>query len=187
MSLPINAHLSSLVRDAKAGDEDAWRELVRRYDARLRATARSYRLNSADVDDVVQTTWVRAYRAIGKLQDPLAIQAWLTVTTRREAMHLLQRGVREVLTEEPPVAHRIDASPTEELALENARDTALREAVRRLTGRQRLVLRILLEQPGVQYAEIAALLGIPIGAIGPTRERALANLREDRVLLASVA
>ena len=66
----------------------------------LRGVARRYQLAAADVDDVVQTTWLRAVDHVGRLNDPGAIAGWLVVTTRREAMRTLQRGVREVLTDD---------------------------------------------------------------------------------------
>jgi RNA polymerase sigma factor (sigma-70 family) len=170
--------LVPLVRDVRRGDDRAWAELVSRYDGALRAVAKGYRLGPADVDDVVQTTWFRAVHHVCQLQHPCAIKSWLITTTRREAMRLLQRGVHEVPIDDPSVYERPDTSPADALG-EREAHAAVREAVRRLTGRQRRLLTLMLDRPGVTYDEISATFGMPVGSIGPTRERAIDRLRRD--------
>ena len=53
-----------------------------------------------------------------------------------------------------------------------------------LTQRQRDLLVLLLTDPPPSYAEISARLGIPVGAIGPTRARAVDRLRHSPALAA---
>ena len=57
------------------------------------------------------------------------------------------------------------------------RHAALLEAFAVLSPRQRQLLLMLSEDPPVPYAEISRRTGIPVGAIGPTRARALERLR----------
>ena len=76
--------LAPLTREAAAGCEDAWRDLIGRFDPMLRGIVRGYRLDDADVEDVVQTTWIRAYRNLDRLNEPGAVGAWLAITARRE-------------------------------------------------------------------------------------------------------
>ena len=173
------AELSCLARGAASGDESAWNELVRRLDGVLRGVARRYRLASADVDDVVQTTWLRAVDHVGRLQDPGAIAGWLVVTTRREAMRTLQRGVREVLTDDATAIDDPDPASPDVLAIARERRAALHGAVDRLSGRQRLLLGSMLASPTPTYEQISTQLDMPVGSIGPTRDRALARLRVD--------
>jgi len=89
--------LTRLTRAAAGGDEGAWSDLVRRFDAVLHAVAHRYRVG-ADVDDVVQTVWLRALDHVDRIDDPEAIAGWLVTTTRREAMRVLQRSVHEIVT-----------------------------------------------------------------------------------------
>src|SRR5919108_6600355 len=107
-TLRSSADLTRLTRAAAHGDERAWTDLVTRLDAALRAVAGRYRLG-ADADDVVQTAWLRALDHVERMHDPGAIAGWLVTTTRREAMRTLQRGVREVVTDD--VAETMDADP----------------------------------------------------------------------------
>jgi len=105
-----------IARAAAAGDEEAWRALVARFDHMLRAIVRGYRLAPADADDVVQTTWIRAYRNLDRLNEPAAVGAWLAITARREALRTLQRGVRELPAEEPQPLDEAAGETPEEIA-----------------------------------------------------------------------
>jgi RNA polymerase sigma factor (sigma-70 family) len=178
--------VAELARCAAGGDGRAWNHLVARFEPLLRGVLRGYRLDRADVDDVLQTTWLRAFRHIGTLRDPAALGGWLVITARREALRLLQREVREVLTDAPAVLDVPDWASAEVVALERERGRAVHGAVRRLRGRQRDVAGTLLARPGISYDEMSELLDMPIGSIGPTRERAFRRLRRDAELLAVV-
>jgi RNA polymerase sigma factor (sigma-70 family) len=171
--------LSELAREAAAGDELAWADLVRRLDGVLHTVARRYRLTAADVDDVVQTTWLRALAHLSRLNDPGAIAAWLIVTARREAMRTLQRSTREVLTDDPRAVDDLDPASPELVAIERERCDAVHGAVERLPTRQRNLMTSMLRSPATTYAQISTRLDMPVGSIGPTRDRALARLRED--------
>jgi RNA polymerase sigma factor (sigma-70 family) len=179
--------LAPLTREAASGCEEAWRDLVARFDPMLRGIVRGYRLDDADLEDVVQTTWIRAYRNLGRLNEPAAVGAWLAITARREALRTLQRGVRELPSAEPqPLDETGDDAP-EDLVCRRERRSAVRAAVRRLPGRQRELLSEMLRRPCASYEEIASQLSMPVGSIGPTRERALARLRDDAVLAGVIA
>ena len=106
MPLAAVSAVAELAQDAAAGDEAAWRDLVGRFDPMLRGIVKGYRLDLADAEDVVQTTWIRAYRNLDRLNEPAAIGGWLAVTARREALRTLQRGVREFPTDEPRAGSR---------------------------------------------------------------------------------
>jgi RNA polymerase sigma factor (sigma-70 family) len=174
--------LAPLTREAASGCEDAWRDLVARFEPMLRGIVRGYRLDDADVQDVVQTTWIRAYRNLSRLNEPAAVGAWLAITARREALRTLQRGVRELPSEEPQPLDEAGGDAPEEIAVAKERRTALQAAVRRLPGRQRELLTEMLRHPQASYEEIAEALDMPVGSIGPTRDRAISRLRGDAAL-----
>lgn len=190
MFQPVDSHLAlasppplaRIVDAAAAGDEAAWQALIARFTPRLRSVARGFRLSSADAEDVVQTTWLRAVTHIHRMHEPAAIGSWLVVTARREAMRHLQRGVPEVLVSEPPVPEVPESPGPEAMIVESERRTALRCAVNRLPERQRVLVDALLTTPGCTYQELSAGLRMPVGSIGPTRERGLRRLRRDREL-----
>jgi RNA polymerase sigma factor (sigma-70 family) len=178
--------LTHSTRAAAGGDDHAWRDLFTRLDAILHAVAKRYRLGAADVDDVVQTTWLRAIEHVDRLDDPGAIAEWLVTTARREAMDTLQRAVREIVTDDVPALDQADPATPERIAIEREHRAAVRDAVARLPARQRRVMALLLMTPSPSHWRVAEQTGIPIGSIGPTRDRALARLRDDRQLANAV-
>jgi RNA polymerase sigma factor (sigma-70 family) len=178
--------LAHLTREAAGGGEDAWRTLVALLDPMLHSIARGYRLSDADADDVVQITWGRALLHLDRLEDPGAVAGWLAVTARREAMRTLQRGVRELPAAEPPEP-RASAPAPEAMTIERERCSELRAAIERLSGRQRELLTLLVSRPELSYEDVSRELGMPVGSIGPTRERAFERLRSDSVLATAVA
>jgi RNA polymerase sigma factor (sigma-70 family) len=178
--------LAHITREAAAGGEDAWRTLVALLDPMLHSIARGYRLCEADADDVVQITWGRALLHLDRLDDPGAVAGWLAVTARREAMRTLQRGVRELPAAEPPEPDMAAPAPDQH-AIDRERVAGLRAAIGRLTGRQRELLTLLVDRPELSYEEVSQTMGMPVGSIGPTRERAFARLRSDTALACAVA
>jgi RNA polymerase sigma factor (sigma-70 family) len=183
----VTHDLATVVRGAATGDEDAWRVLVDRFTPLLRNVARGFRLGSADVDDVVQTTWSRALSHISALNDPEAVAGWLVVIARRESLRLLQRAVTEVLTDEPLELEQVDEELPETEVLEAERRDALRAAVERLPGHQRRLMDALIRMPWRSYDDLSAALAMPVGSIGPTRIRSLERLRSDPCLAVLVA
>jgi RNA polymerase sigma factor (sigma-70 family) len=179
--------LRVIVEAAARGDERAWDALVRRFTPLLRAVVRGYRLAPHDVDDVVQACWLTALDSLDSLRDPRALGGWLVTIARRHALRTYQRGVREVLTD-TPVHEPVTATDClEHELIEAERADVLRDAVQRLSGRQRLVLESLITEPDRSYLELSQGLSVPIGSIGPTRERGIRRLRQDERLASVVA
>jgi RNA polymerase sigma factor (sigma-70 family) len=167
--------VGQLVRAAADGDQAAWNGLVDRYNGLVWSVARSFRLPAPDASDVVQTTWLRLVEHLGRLQDPERVGAWLATTARRESLRALRHSARQIPTEALPDAGgdaRLDAA-----VLADERDRALWRAFGHLGERCRCLLRILVADPTPSYEEISDVLEMPIGSIGPTRQRCLAQLR----------
>jgi RNA polymerase sigma factor (sigma-70 family) len=176
--------LVALVRAAAAGDEVAIGRLVARFDQLLRRVAGSYRLSSWDADDVVQTTWLQFIRHGRSLREPAAVAGWLATTARRESLRLLQRPVRECLSDDPDRGARCDrAEPDRELIAGECRDL-VRGALDELPERPRALMRVLVSRPDLSYEEVGRMLDMPIGSIGPTRARALDRLSRSSELRA---
>lgn len=157
---------------------------VARHDRRLRAVARSYGLTGWDVDDVVQSTWLQYLEHGDALRDPAALGAWLETTARRLCLRLLQRHVREQLTDEcDPRAASAEPGP-EHAALARECRVTVRRAISALPDRQRQLIALLVGRPDLSYEEIGSRLAMPIGSIGPTRARSLDRLRQSSKLQA---
>ena len=176
--------LVALVCAARSGDHAAWDSLVRRFDRMLRSIARSYRLTPADVDDVVQTTWLSMLEHIHDVREPAAIAGWLATATRRHAMRVLQKPARERLSDDPRLGERAVTDGPEEILLAAERREVLAAALATLPQRHRRLMTVFVTQSTVDYSHVSEQLSMPIGSIGPIRARALARLSRNHHLVA---
>jgi RNA polymerase sigma factor (sigma-70 family) len=166
-----------LLARAAGGDQAAWDAIVDRFSGLVWATARAHRLSRDDAADVAQTTWLRLVEHLDRIRDPERLGAWLATTARHESLRVIRRGGREQPTDEPDLFEAPDDDTVDKLLLEQERDGALWRAFASLSDRCKTLLRILLADEPPSYEEVAAALGMPVGAIGPTRMRCLDRLR----------
>jgi RNA polymerase sigma factor (sigma-70 family) len=168
---------ATLLARAAQGDQHAWNDLVAEHSRLLWSVARSFRLDAADANDVVQTTWLRLLEHLDRIEDPSRLVGWLVTTARREAMRVLRRAGRERPVVEDTVLDRPDDGPPVDTALlRDERDRALWQAFAGLNEKCRQLLRVAVTHPQ-SYDEISAALQMPVGSIGPTRRRCLTQLR----------
>jgi RNA polymerase sigma factor (sigma-70 family) len=170
--------LVELVRAASRGDDLAWDRLVATFSPMVSSVIRRYRLNEADEADVAQLTWLRLYECVGRVNDPTRVGAWLATTARRECLRVLRAHGREVLSgDDTPECESPDPQPWESM-LTTERDQALWRSFARLEVRDQTLLGLLVRSARPDYHVVSGALDMPVGSIGPTRQRALARLRE---------
>jgi RNA polymerase sigma factor (sigma-70 family) len=165
------------------GSTVAWTALVDRFSGLVWAVLRSQGLRRSDAEDAFQTTWLRFGEHVGRLQDPDRVGLWLATTARNEALQLLRLRRRETPVDLSRDDAMVPAAPEErpELTTEQA-ERVLWEAFDSLRPVCKMVLVLLSADPPLTYSEISAVLGIPIGSIGPTRQRCLERLRRNSQL-----
>jgi RNA polymerase sigma-70 factor (ECF subfamily) len=92
------------VRDALAGDREAFGRLFDRYARLVRAVAAAVAQDFDAVDDLTQETFLRAFRSIGSLKDPAKFGIWiqgiarLTAREGRRRLARMHRGGAEELS-----------------------------------------------------------------------------------------
>jgi RNA polymerase sigma factor (sigma-70 family) len=172
--------LATLLRAASEGDQEAWNAITDRFTSLLWSVARSYRLGSDDAEDVVQNTWLRLLENLTRIDNPEALPGWLATTARREALGILRRRGRTVLTRDEDLGVDLADPASTELdsaLLEDERDVELWASFAKLPERCQQLLRVLMACDRPVYAEVSAAFDMPIGSIGPTRMRCLERLR----------
>ncbi|MFW5882550.1 MAG: RNA polymerase sigma factor [Planctomycetota bacterium] len=90
----------ALARAARAGDRSAFAELVRAHSARLHRFFCGMGLGVHDADDLVQETFLRAFRHLDRYDARYAFTTWLFTIGRRRALnHLRDRRRRAAVIE----------------------------------------------------------------------------------------
>jgi RNA polymerase sigma factor (sigma-70 family) len=166
------------------GDEAAWSAIVDRFAGLVWSVARAHRLGPAEAADVAQTTWLRLVENLDRIKDPERLGAWLATTARRESLRHIRLQSREFATGEDSLFEAPSEDRADQRLITRERNTALRRAFARISERCQALLRLLAAPEPLSYEEIAAALGMPIGAIGSTRARCLDQLRRTPELAA---
>ena len=167
-----------MVERAAAGDQAAWDALYREFNGRLRAIAAGFRLNRSDAEDAMQMTWMGLVANVRKLRSYDRIGAWLATTMRRNCLKALQRQRVETLTDNLTTSMADDSADVEKALLATETASLLWRTVGQLPPRQARLVRALFAEEERSYGEVACTLAMPVGAIGPTRQRALQRLAE---------
>jgi RNA polymerase sigma factor (sigma-70 family) len=171
--------VAGLVRRAAEGDRHAWEGLVEQYARLIWSITVDFKLTESDAADVVQTTWLRLLQHIDRIEYPDRVGSWLAATARNECLRSLAARKRVVLGHEDDELQNVAVYEPEvdERLLADERAQVVRDAISRLPRRWQRLIEMLMADPPVPYTEISDQLGLPIGSIGPTRGRCLAQLR----------
>jgi RNA polymerase sigma-70 factor (ECF subfamily) len=160
---------TELLERARAGDADAFGELVERHRTAVYRAARAALRSADEAEDVAQDAFVAAYRKLGEFRGEASFKTWLLAITwnlartrRRTAWIFLQRftSTRERELPDPPAR---EASNEDQLINADLRDQ-VRKMVMTLPAKFRDVM--LLAASGENTMEdISAILGIPAGTV----------------------
>jgi RNA polymerase sigma factor (sigma-70 family) len=170
------ADVADLLARAARREADAWSALHDRYHRLLLTVCRAQGLTEADSADIAQETWLVLIEHLSDIRDPEALVGWLATTARRRSIRHRQGIRREAPLEEYLDTRGVSVDVDEHLDAENRR-RALHRAVATLGPRERALVTALLDPAEPSYKEIAERLTMPVGSIGPVRQRALRRLR----------
>jgi RNA polymerase sigma factor (sigma-70 family) len=174
----VTDSVADLLQGIGNGNPEAWDEILRRYGKLVSTTVRSFRLQEADALDAMQMTWLRLAQNAHRVQFPERLGGWLATTARRECLHILRQAkLGPNLTNVAPETVSDPSAGPEQLAIDAHTTRTLQKFIDDLSPRQRSLIRILFIDGRCSYAEVARIAGIPLGGIGPTRARALRQLR----------
>jgi RNA polymerase sigma factor (sigma-70 family) len=174
----LTATTAELLHAATAGDQLAWREIVNRFEPVVSGTIVDLGLQPADARDAAQRTWLQMVENHSKIRKPEALGGWLRTTARHECLRIIRERWRVAPLDDADGDAVPDPTVDVEQTVVDA-DTVrrLRHLITTLPPRSALLLTELFRDEPPAYAELASLTGIPVGSIGPTRGRALGQLR----------
>ncbi len=170
-----------LVARLRAGEEDAYRELVDTYQDRILTVVARVAGSHADAEDLAQETFLKAFGAIDRFHGQSALYTWLYrigVNTARD--WVAHRRRRPAVSLDAFPAGVVDppseeAGPLEAAGVDDLR-ARVRDAMDRLPEPFRTTL-ILRELEGHAYEEVARILDVSIGTVESRLFRARSKLR----------
>ncbi|HET7857073.1 MAG TPA: sigma-70 family RNA polymerase sigma factor [Gaiellaceae bacterium] len=164
---------AQLVARCRAGDDDAWRELVDRFSRYVYAiVVQAFRLPEHDAEDVFQEVFARAYENLHKLRDDEAIRPWLAQLTRRLCIDTLRAGSRMQPGDEPVE----EAADLDDTIAKLDEALSVHEALSTLPGHcQEILDRFFARDES--YRLIGEALDLPPGTIASRISRCLVKLR----------
>jgi RNA polymerase sigma-70 factor (ECF subfamily) len=173
---------AAAVAHARAGDREAFRILVERHSRNVFRLAFRMTRNEEDAEDVVQETFLKAYRNLDRFAGRSEFSTWVHSIAANCALDLLRRRApREERTRpleaEAFEAAASDASP-ERVLLASEVGSQVALSLDRLTVMERSAF-VLRHFEGRTIAEISRTLGVRSGAAKNCVFRAVAKLRRD--------
>jgi len=174
--------LTEWVRRAARGEESAYGALYQRTRplvARLMAGFAT--LDADEVEDVIQETYVRAFKALPRLKEPGAFEAWLLSIARNRARTRLERkSYTRRLEEESPEVEP-ESVPLLPESLQVERDIAVvRQLIAELPeGEEKKTVQLFYLEGELSAREIAEKLGVGKSAVTMRLDRFRARIKRE--------
>jgi RNA polymerase sigma-70 factor, ECF subfamily len=173
----------SLVHALKTGQDWAFEAIVRLYGGRLLAVARRFTRNDEDAQDVVQSAYLSAFRAIGEFEGNCQLSTWLhRIVVNTALMKLRARrrkpeeSIETLLPSFQDNGHHVEqfsdwSAPADTLLERKQTRATVRACVMELPGNYRTVLLLRdIEERSTQ--EVAEMLGMSTTAVKVRLHRA---------------
>lgn len=174
--------LTQWVRRAARGEESAYAELYQRTRPLVaRLTAGFATLDADEVEDVIQETYVRAFKALPRLKEAGAFEAWLLSIARNRARTRLERKSHQRRLEDEAPDAEPEAVPPLPEALQVERDIAVvRQLIAELPeGEEKKTVQLFYLEGELSAREIAEKLGVGKSAVTMRLERFRARIKRE--------
>jgi RNA polymerase sigma-70 factor (ECF subfamily) len=170
----------TLVQRIRKGDSEAFDEIFYCYQARIYNYARRLLGDAEDARDLTQESFLKAYRALARGEEPQNLSAWLYRITSNTCLDALRR--RRLIQWQPlenllAVLGVAGARSPEGEVLHREQQTEIERVLAQLPPRYRMYL-LLREREDFSYQEIAAITGDSLKAVKVTLYRARERARQ---------
>jgi RNA polymerase sigma-70 factor (ECF subfamily) len=174
----------------RTGNQQAFRQLVERYEAELYGYLRRVMQDTALAEDVFQATFLQIHRRCDRFKEGLRVRPWLYTIATNQAIDMMRRNKRHrqpSLNFRPPSENE-NAPEMVDMLASSEPDPAesfekkqllehVRAAVEQLPEALSAVVTLVVYQ-GFKYREAAEILSIPIGTVKSRMHTAVARLSE---------
>ena len=170
---------SAIVTKARRGDADAFRALVERHSRPLFRLAFRMTGNQQDAEDVVQESFLRAWRRLGRFDDRASFGTWLyriATNCSLDAIRGRKRRPVDSGMEEPVLALPAGDPTPERVAMSGEVRERVAEAMDELSASERTAF-VLRHFEGMRIEDVSRVLGCQPGATKHSVFRAVRKLR----------
>jgi RNA polymerase sigma-70 factor (ECF subfamily) len=150
-----------LVTQFQCGDRRAFEQLVRMWEQPLFYYLRRLATSEADTWDLLQETWLKAFRSLEKLREPRTLPAFLYTIARNTAISRLRRNELEDASADRQNVNG-EFATDDVAAFDNAEQ--IHHALDQLPLLQREALTLFFLQD-LSLEEMSKVLGVPVGTI----------------------
>lgn len=158
----------NLIERCKAGEQEAWRELVENYKNVVYAVAR--RLAGSGAEDAAQETFFRIFKSLGNFRGESKLSTWIYRVAYNTSLDVVSK--RGIVTENPGgFERRYDGPGPEDLTISAEYSEAVTAALKEIRPEYRNVLE-LYYLLGKSYKETAEITNMPIGTVKTHLHRA---------------
>ena len=169
-----------LIRQAQAGEAEAFCLIAQAYERRIHSLALHYCRERQDAEDLSQEVWLKAYAALATFRFESSFYTWLRKITincflnhrRRSGSFHWHEQLFENHTLKDNEANSLEVTLQNQLVVEK-----VMQALSAVTPQQRLIF-LLKHQEGMTYEEIASELGCSTGTVKKSVSRTITKLRE---------
>jgi len=173
---PVAAPDAALIAAWRGGDEQAAAELVRRHARALARFLAAAGAPESDLDDLVQETFIRAFRGVERFRGQSQFRTWLLTIGGNVVKDAARRWRRVRMVPLVEDLRAPDGDPHERAVAAEVEDR-LAQGLRQLPRMQREVF-LLRAQQGLEYEDIAQALGTSPGAARVHYHHAVKRLKE---------
>lgn len=174
-----------LVARSMGGDVDSFNQLVIRWERPIYALAYRVIGREEDARDVVQETFLRAFRSIGGFKGQAKFSSWIYRIALNLCRDWIRKKKRTPVMQAPEgvdvIEMAADVGPTEsieDMVARKAMSEVVARAMAVLPDEQRTAL-ILKEYQGLTFQEIADLLGCPLSTVKTRLYQGLLVVRRE--------
>jgi RNA polymerase sigma-70 factor, ECF subfamily len=179
---------SALVTAAKAGDYDAFEQLVNRYEHKIYRLGLNITGNAEDAEDVLQETFLKAFENLPRFREDSRFYTWIVrIGVNQALMKLRKRRTDRSVSLDEPIEDGGEVIPRdfadwkpdpEELLGRTETREIMERAIQNLPVSFRTVFQ-LRDVEGLSTEETAEMLGLTISAVKARLFRARLRLREE--------
>jgi len=175
-----------LISKAKAGDEDAFEEIVNLYKQKVCSTIYYMIKNENIVEDVAQEVFFKIYKNISKFNEESSLYTWIYRITINASLDEIKKeknityidDLRNKENENLEILIEDKTQKVDEIAEKEIEKSDLIKAIKNLSPDQRAII-VLRDIKGFSYWEISDVLKIKLGTVKSKINRARENLKQE--------